>query len=191
MIVTAAFDGVRVWDALSVGGAPKVLRSGAQAFDARFSADGTQIAAGLAGEAVVWSRRGGELGHLRREGVFLTAAFSPKDDDWVVSAVRNGTQGLVVVWRVSTPAIMFEQAMNVPVLDAAFRPDAKEVAAALADGTIRLFRTGSEPILSDPQERWQSWQRKLGRTLNEEWKLDPLPPQGPRTATVRGERVCH
>jgi len=99
-LATAAWDGTRVWDAVS-GESLLVLEGGASTYDVSWSPDGSILAAAnLDGEMILWDAATGEelvqlSGH---EGEIIGLAFSP-DGQRLATASPDGTAR---VWDASS-----------------------------------------------------------------------------------------
>jgi WD40 repeat protein len=159
-IATTSLDGrARVWDATT--GRRLITFSARDAsYDAAFSPDGeTLLTAGLSGTPIIWDATSGEVRRILGgpEGWYGSVAFSP--DGTQVAAGLGETDvgsGEVLLWDPSTGRLIRTLGERAPrgdaaIVDLAFSPDGRLLAAASFDGNVRVWKLASgEEILTLP-----------------------------------------
>jgi WD40 repeat protein/energy-coupling factor transporter ATP-binding protein EcfA2 len=123
------------------------LASGGFFYDARFSRDGSRIAASASENYAIWiceraspdrptlitGAPGNPNGHW---GLVTSVAFSP-DGQLLVSASQDGT---CRIWDVQTRAFHSSLHPGAPVRSAEFSPDGKLLLTASSDGITRIYQ---------------------------------------------------
>ncbi|XXT18113.1 AAA-like domain-containing protein [Sorangium sp. So ce429] len=148
------------------------------------------------GKSVVYAREGKKWmaeSTLSLEGFeFVSATISP-DGSRVLNAVRNQAHdGYVIVWEPKRSSGVEVLRLSIPgaaPVDAEWAPDGRRFAAAMSDGSVRIFSVEPSDIPGDAEAFWSAWQSRLGISIEEEQgEVRPLWPEG--FTQLRGPRTA-
>jgi WD40 repeat protein len=148
-IVSAASDGVLLWDAANGQRLAQFQGFGPTVTFAAFSPDASRLVTLAGNTGYVWNTATRELiavlkGH---EAPLSTAAFSPDGQQLVTGA----TDRTAILWQTATGKILgFYRGHSAAVSHVAFSPTQPQVATGSPDGTVRLWPTD---VLADIEAR--------------------------------------
>ncbi len=153
-LIGTGFSEVKVWDTITwdIVAEPPIGTIN----DVKWSPDGTMVAfAMVAGIPVV------DATTYQRLVVFGDTALQPYGIDWSRDGqylVSGGRAGTIRLWDMTTFTPIGSLAQpDIIVEDVAFSPDRSQVAAALDDGTARVWDVASGEQLSVFQQNGEMW----------------------------------